>query len=72
MTNLSIEILFWIILISYLGLRFSQTWHGFKQQYWIGGKNETTNSIHRSTQTVKRSGLCQENRNFRRNFKEKM
>ncbi len=33
MTNLGIEILFWIILISYLGLRFSQTWHGFKQQY---------------------------------------
>ena len=33
MTNLGIEILFWIILISYLGLRFSQTWIGFKQQY---------------------------------------
>jgi len=33
MTDLGIEILFWIILISYLGLRFSQTWYGFKQQY---------------------------------------
>ena len=33
MTNLGIEILFWIILISYLGLRFSQTWYGFKQQH---------------------------------------
>ena len=31
MTNLSIEILFWAILISYLGLRFSQTWDGFKK-----------------------------------------
>ena len=27
MTNLGIEILFWTILISYLGLRFSQTWN---------------------------------------------
>jgi len=33
MTNLGIEILFWTILISYLGLRFSQTWNGFKKQY---------------------------------------
>ena len=33
MTNLGIEILFWIILISYLGLRFSQTWYDLKQQY---------------------------------------
>ena len=31
--NLVIEILFWTILISYLGLRFSQTWNGFKKQY---------------------------------------
>ena len=33
MTNLGIEILFWTILISYLVLRFSQTWHGLKKQY---------------------------------------
>ncbi len=33
MTNLGIEILFWTILIFYLGLRFSQTWNGFKKQY---------------------------------------
>jgi len=33
MTNLGIEILFWIILIAYLGLRFIQTWHNYKQQY---------------------------------------
>ena len=30
MTNLTIEILFWAILISYLGLRFSITRNGFK------------------------------------------
>ena len=33
MTNLTIEILFWAILISYLGLRFSITWDGFNKQY---------------------------------------
>ncbi len=33
MTNLGIEILFWTILISYLGLRVSQTWNRFKKQY---------------------------------------
>ena len=33
MTNLGIEILFWIILISYFGLRFFQTWDGLKKQY---------------------------------------
>ena len=33
MTNLGIEILFWIILVCYMGLRFSQTWNGFKKQY---------------------------------------
>ncbi len=33
MTNLGIEILFWTILISYLGLRFSKTWNRFKKQY---------------------------------------
>jgi len=38
MTNLGIEILFWTILISYLGLRFSQTWNGFKKQYKLGEK----------------------------------
>ena len=33
MTNLGIEILFWTILISYIGLRFSQTREGLKKQY---------------------------------------
>jgi len=33
MTNLGIEILFWTILISYLVLRFSQTWNGLKKQF---------------------------------------
>ena len=33
MTNLTIEILFWVILVSYTGLRFSQTWGGFKKQF---------------------------------------
>ena len=33
MTNLTIEILFWAILVSYIGLRFSSTWDGFKKQY---------------------------------------
>ncbi len=33
MTNLSLEILFWTILIAYLGLRFNQTWNAYKQQY---------------------------------------
>jgi len=33
MTNLTIEILFWVILVSYIGLRFSQTWDGFKKQF---------------------------------------
>jgi len=33
MTSLSLEIIFWVILISYLGLRLNQTWNGFKQQY---------------------------------------
>ena len=33
MTNLILEILFWAILISYLGLRFNQTWNDYKQQY---------------------------------------
>ena len=33
MTNLGIEILFWIILIIYLGLRITETMKAFKQQY---------------------------------------
>ncbi len=33
MNNLSLEILFWTILIAYLGLRFNQTWNSYKQQY---------------------------------------
>ena len=33
MTYLGLEILFWTILISYLGLRFNQTWNGYKRQY---------------------------------------
>ncbi len=33
MTNLSLEILFWIILIAYFGLRLNQTWNGYKQQH---------------------------------------
>ena len=33
MTDLGKEILFWTILISYLGLRLSQSWNGLKQQY---------------------------------------
>ena len=33
MTNLSLEILFWTILISYLGLRLNQTWNVYKQQH---------------------------------------
>ena len=33
MTNLSLEIIFWTILISYLGLRLNKTWRGYKQQY---------------------------------------
>ena len=33
MTNLSLEILFWTILIAYIGLRLNQTWKGYKQQY---------------------------------------
>ena len=36
MTNLTIEILFWTILVSYLGLRFSRTWDGFKKEYQEG------------------------------------
>jgi len=32
MTNLGIEVLFWMILISYIGLRLTQTWYDLKQQ----------------------------------------
>ena len=31
MTNLTIEILFWAILVSYLGLRFSKSWLATKK-----------------------------------------
>ena len=48
MTNLTLEILFWTILISYLGLRFNQTWNSYKQQYQLGGENETSKTIHSS------------------------
>ena len=33
MTNLDIEILFWIILIVYFGIRITETRKAFKQQY---------------------------------------
>jgi len=33
MTNLSLEIIFWTILIVYLGLRLNQTWNSYKKQY---------------------------------------
>ena len=33
MTNLGIEILFWIILIIYFGIRITETRKAFKQQY---------------------------------------
>ena len=55
MNNLTIEILFWAILVSYLGLRFTKTWNGFKKQYELGGKNETSNTIHSSKQRSARS-----------------
>ena len=33
MKNLSLEIIFWTILILYVGLRFNKTLKGYKQQY---------------------------------------
>ena len=33
MTNLGIEILFWIILIIFSSIRITETWKAFKQQY---------------------------------------
>mgnify|MGYP001288679740 CR=1 FL=1 len=33
MINLGLEILFWTILIIYLGARLTQTKNGFKQEY---------------------------------------
>ena len=33
MLNQSLEILFWLILISYIGAIFTHTKKGFKQQY---------------------------------------
>ncbi len=33
MTNIGLEILFWIVLLTYLGARLTQTSRGFKQQH---------------------------------------
>jgi len=33
MTNLGLEIVFWIIMLTYLGARLTQTSKGFKQDY---------------------------------------
>ncbi len=33
MANLILEILFWLILLTYLGARLTQTTKGYKQQY---------------------------------------
>ena len=33
MANLGLEIVFWIILLTYLGARLTQTSKGFKQNY---------------------------------------
>jgi len=33
MTNLGLEIVFWIILLTYLGVRVTQTSRRFKQNY---------------------------------------
>tara|TARA_B100000424_G_scaffold212586_1_gene170040 strand:- start:137 stop:253 length:117 start_codon:yes stop_codon:yes gene_type:complete len=33
MTNLGLEIVFWLILLTYLGARISKTRKGYKQQY---------------------------------------
>ena len=33
MVNLGLEIVFWLILLIYIGARLSQTKKGFKQQY---------------------------------------
>ena len=33
MVNLALEILFWTILITYIGARLTQTKNGFKQEY---------------------------------------
>ena len=33
MVNLGLEILFWAILLTYIGARLKQTKKGFKQQY---------------------------------------
>ena len=37
MTNLGLEIVFWLILLTYLGARLTQTKKGYKQQYWKKG-----------------------------------
>ena len=33
MVNLGLEIVFWLILLTYLGARLSQTKQGYKQQH---------------------------------------
>ncbi len=33
MANLALEIIFWLILLTYLGARITQTKKGLKQQY---------------------------------------
>jgi len=33
MTNLGLEIVFWVILFTYLGVRLTQNKKGYKQQY---------------------------------------
>ena len=33
MNNLGLEIVFWLILLTYLGARLTQTKKGFKKQY---------------------------------------
>ncbi len=33
MTNLGLEIVFWLILLSYLGARLTQPKKGYKQEY---------------------------------------
>jgi len=33
MVNLGLEILFWVILLTYIGARLTQTKNGYKQEY---------------------------------------
>ena len=67
MTNLGIEILFWTILISYLGLRFSQTWNGLKKanqlsqdelkKKYVAGIYGSENSLPVFNELLKRIGI---------------